>query len=59
MIIKERHCNENAMRTAIICRQRGINQVLNHPTAFINYSPDAAQIAIQRNQKIRREDFYV
>lgn len=61
--LMERHCNENSMKTAIICRQRGINPVGNqqfsNSSSYLNYSPEAAQIAIQRNQKTRREDFYV
>ena len=58
-LIKERHCNENAMKTVIICRQRGITPIITHPAPYLNYSSEAAHLAIQRNQKMRRDDFFV
>lgn len=58
---KERHCNENALKTAFLYRQRGLIPATNHSSAsnaLINYSKDAALMAIQRNQKMKREDFF-
>lgn len=58
---KERHCNENAMKTAIIFRQRGLVPIINNQNnaSNLNYSSDAAFVAIQRNQKVKREHFIV
>ena len=59
--IQERHCNANALKTAIINRQRGL---LSSPSAStnslnLNYSKDAALIAIQRNQNKQNDEFMV
>ena len=57
--IQEKHCNENAMRTSMAYRQRGMIQV-QQPSASsvtLNYNKDAAVFAIQRHQRLKREDF--
>ena len=59
--LQERHCNENALKTALSARQRGLNQpgVINTHIPNINLSKDAALFAIQRHQTKRKEDFMV
>lgn len=48
------------MKTAIICRQRGIVPVSNsNQSLSVNYSKDAALFAIQRHHRLKKEDFSV
>ena len=62
--IQEKHCNETAMKTTLMYKQRGLvqvhaNQNANAANNFLfNYTKDAAHFAIQRHQRLRREDFY-
>jgi len=61
--IQERHCNENALKNALMCRQRGLipnnNNNNSNGTINLNYSKDAAFLAIQKNQRKSIEDFLV
>jgi hypothetical protein len=64
--IQERHCNENALKNALMCRQRGLipnnnnnNSNQSNGTINLNYSKDAAFLAIQKNQRKSIEDFLV
>lgn len=57
--LQEKHCNENALKIALMNRQRGI---ISTPSASLNSSiintKDAALIAIQRHQKKNMEEFW-
>lgn len=57
--LQERHCNENALKLALLNRQRGIvaPQTSHVNSAVIN-TKDAALIAIQRHQKKNMEEFW-
>ena len=58
--IQEKHCNEHALKTAIINRQGGLlssSGVTNYLN--LNYSKDAALMAIQRNQNKNKDEFMV
>lgn len=56
--IQERHCNENALKCAIMYRQRGLVPVSSTSNqALLNYAKDAAFIAIQKNQRKSLEEF--
>jgi hypothetical protein len=60
--LQERHCNENALKTALRYRQQGLippfNQSTAHtPNGLINFSNNGALLAIQRHQRVKREDF--
>ncbi|CAF0976366.1 unnamed protein product [Brachionus calyciflorus] len=58
--IQERHCNENTMKHATMCRQQGIIKSVNNQNltnSHLNYSKDAAFFAIQRHHRLKKEDF--
>lgn len=58
--LQERHCNDNALKLALMNRQRGI---VPPPTSHVNSAvintKDAALIAIQRHQKKNMDEFWV
>jgi len=57
----EKHCNENALKTAFICRQRGIVPAINPnaTSSLLNSYKDAAIFTIQRHHKVKPEEFWV
>lgn len=61
--LQEKHCNENAMKTAILLRKRGasinINGYSNNSStnSTLTMNKDAAFFAIKRHQVLHREDF--
>jgi hypothetical protein len=57
----EKHCNENVLKTAFICRQRGIVPAIstNATSTLLNSYKDAAILTIQRHHKVKPEEFVV
>lgn len=50
------------MKNAMMCRQQGIVKSVNNHNAVtnqLNFSNDAAFFAIQRHNRIKKEDFLV
>jgi len=58
--LQEKHCNEQTLRNALLCRQKGLvmHQQAVSGHAVANYSKDAAFIAIKRTQRVTIDEFY-